>query len=96
MAVGRNGTSLYLNWEHVFRLSDDIPTLFDVTVGSGEGYSELFDANGLTAYSCSFETKDTSIITGHVEEIHITLWSVYATGRREFFGIMYNLKHLNH
>ena len=92
MTISTNGGSLHLNWEHVFGLSKDIPTTFDVTVGTGEGYSDLFDTYSLTSNSCSFEVTDISIITGHFKEVYITVSSVYATGRRAIYKTKHNLK----
>ena len=85
-----NGSTLNLNWELVFDLSTVIPTTFDVTVGSGEGYADLFGKYSLTSYSCSFELPDISIITGTVQSLYITVSSVYATGRRATYTTVHS------
>ena len=80
-----------LNWENVFTITSNIATLFDVVVGSAQGFGDIVDRRSLTAHSVTFQVPTTSIITANIHELFITIDSVYSTGMRSTYITSYQL-----
>lgn len=71
---------MILNWDQVFELNHEIQTLFDLTIGSTIGASDIADRRALQVYELSFQIPLRKFGVEDIEELFISLTCWYSTG----------------
>ena len=75
----------------MFEDNTQIPTTYNLIVGSQDGYGDIVEELGMTSVSHSFHVPITSIITEDIQELFITVTAVYATGMKSEYKTSYKL-----
>ena len=89
--VTYNGQTANVDWKNVFEVNAEIPTTFDLIVGSEEGYSDIVEKQGMAISTHTFLVPKTSIITENIQELFITVTSVNPTGLKSAYKTTYKL-----
>ena len=75
----------------MFEVHPEIPTTFDLIVGSEDGYGDIVEQLGMTSYTHTFPVPKTSIITENIQELFITVTAMYTTGMKSAYKTTYKL-----
>ena len=65
--------------------------MFDLIVGSEEGYGDMVEKRGITSFTYTFLVPKTSVITDNIQAMFITVTSVYSTGMKSTYKTTYKL-----
>ena len=89
--ITTNGRRLTLEWKNIFTTHPEIPVLYDVMVGTAQGYVDILDIQSLTTHTRSFHVPEDTILTEKINELFITISAVYSTGISSTYSATYKV-----
>ena len=91
IAATTNGRTVTLDWTNVFTTNPEVPILYDLAVGSAQGFVDIADEHSLTTSSHSFHVPKDTVLTQNINELFISVTSVYSTGLETVYSTTYKL-----
>ena len=75
----------------MFEVNPELPTAFDLIVGSENGYGDIVDKRGMASFTHTFPVPKSSFVTENIQELFITVIAVYTTGIKSAYKTTYKL-----
>ena len=88
--MNSSGTTLRLDWSEVFTQDRDLSCIYDVTVGTREGYNDVIDGVSLSSPHCDVEVKST-VLSPSANEIRMSVTCAYVTGAFKTYRTAFKL-----
>lgn len=80
MSSTRSNRTIHLDWSNVFQKPRLTDIVYDVTMGSRHGYSDVVQFQGLQSPGCSFTVPLFTTVTSKVNEVFVFVTAKYSTG----------------
>lgn len=91
MLVSRNHQSLSIDWKEVFDTQDFENVVFDVTVGSRLGYSDVIEYQRVKFKHCVIPIPEATTVSDNINEVFVIVTCMNSSGRSAQYETNYKM-----